>query len=182
MNRRGFSLIEMLIVIGIAGILSAIAIPQYGQSMRRRGMEKQIREIQSDISSFRLSAIHRKEQHRILIGPRLLHFQRANAAVPGGWEPLVGAPPPVGSGVPPARILAYEIQQLTGGALVQFNADITADPNPVEFNERGYAGDFNLVTIVVVPIDMSLGDGCIIVDRARNNLGRMVNANTCQVR
>lgn len=179
MNRRGFSLIELLIVIGIAGILSAIAIPQYNQTMIRRNMEKQIREIQSDISSFRLSAIHRKEQHRILIGPRLLHFQRfnTNLAVPA-WEPVLGAVPPPASGVPPARVLTYEIQRLVGGVLAPYDINVQR----IEFDERGFADEFRLTTIVVVPVDISIGDSCIVVDRARNNIGRMVNANNCQVR
>ncbi len=179
MNRRGFTMVEMLIVLIIIGIIMAIAIPQYGQYITRRVKERQIREIQSEISSFRLSSIHQKEQHRILIGPQLLHFQRLNTIPPVPvWEPVLGAAPPVGSGVPPAKVLSNEIQRLAGGVLAPYDINV----HQILFDERGYADEFNLTTIVVVPVDTNIGDSCIIVDRARNNLGRMINANTCQAR
>jgi prepilin-type N-terminal cleavage/methylation domain-containing protein len=181
MNRRGFSLIEMLVVIAIAGILLAVALPQFGLIIRRRSQEREIREIQSAISSFRLSAIHRKEQHRVVLGPNLVHFQWLNPTT-NAWEPTLGAQPAAGTAVPPAMILTYQIQKLPSGVLTPFSAPANPPIDYIQFSERGYADDFHLATIVVTPVDMAIGDGCIIVDRARNNVGRMSNANTCQAR
>ena len=158
MKNHGFSLVELLIIIFIIGVIAAIAVPQYGQMMRRRGVEKQMREIQSDISNFRLSAMHTKEQRTIQIGPRVLQF-----VTPAGVT---------------TKNLPYEIQRgfASGAALQAFNIAVDV----IAFDERGYTNDNT--TVVAVPVDIAGSDNCLVVHTARTNIGRMIDATNCQAR
>ena len=168
MKTQGFSLVELLVVIGLIVIIAAIAVPQYGLMRQRRSIEKQMREIHSDISDFRLSAIHNKQRRAILIGPNTLQFKRYNNTT----EDLF-----VGGIVISTKNLNHEIQRgFDNGDPLQAFA-INADA--IEFDERGYS---NNLTIVATPVDIAGNNNCLILHFARTNLGRMLDATTCQAR
>jgi type IV fimbrial biogenesis protein FimT len=57
--RAGFTLVELMVVIAIAGLLMAIAIPYFGQVMRRARVESEARTISSTLLQARLQAIKR---------------------------------------------------------------------------------------------------------------------------
>lgn len=44
---RGFTLVEMLVVLGVVGVLSAIAIAQYGNAMNRTRQKKSMADIRA---------------------------------------------------------------------------------------------------------------------------------------
>jgi prepilin-type N-terminal cleavage/methylation domain-containing protein len=161
MKRNGFSLIEMLIVMALIGIALSIAVPQFGIMYRRRAVEKQVRQIQTEISAFRLSAMSFKQRRAIILNPnnmQLKYYDNDTQDLYTGGTVISEIP------------LQYEIRMLTALAT-------PLNDQPIAFDSLGNTN--NGMTIVVLPVDISGGDGCIIVTRVRSNIGRMTNANTC---
>ncbi len=161
MNRHGFSLIELIVVIGLIAIALSIAIPQYNLIQRRSQIARQAREISADINSFRLSAMYSKQRRAIILNPRNMQFRRyANDT-----DDLIAA------GVTMfAKNLDFEIRNRT-------NLAVPLNNNFIVFDSRGTANNF---TIVILPVDLNSGaDNCIVVTELRTNIGRMTNANTC---
>lgn len=66
MNTRGFTLTELLIVIAVIGILSAIATMEFNKMMRKSGVEAQMRTIYSDLMAIRTEAVHQRRQRAVI--------------------------------------------------------------------------------------------------------------------
>ncbi len=67
MNRNGFSLVELVVIMAIIGTLLAIAVPNYHSWQVRRSVEKEIKEMKADFDTTRLAAIQLKQEQGILI-------------------------------------------------------------------------------------------------------------------
>ncbi len=64
-NSKGFSLTELLITMSIAGILGAIAIPDYSQWALRRQVDKESKKLYMDLLLARISAI--KNNNNVIV-------------------------------------------------------------------------------------------------------------------
>ena len=73
--KRGISLVEMLIVVGIIGIMAAILYPSIMNSMETREFENSARDIQSTLQRAKFQAVKTKLNHRV-------RFVKGTA----GWE------------------------------------------------------------------------------------------------
>ena len=60
-NQRGFSLIELLIVIAVIGTLTAISWFQFSAYSRKSAMESQIRTLYGDLMEARTKALYEKK-------------------------------------------------------------------------------------------------------------------------
>jgi prepilin-type N-terminal cleavage/methylation domain-containing protein len=168
MNNRGFSLIELVVVIGIMAALLGIVTLDFNSWTKKYQAERQTREMYSDIMQLRLSAMQQKQRCAMFLGSRQYNFKTytsANEAV------LTGGTPRTSNS---SKNLNYEIRQKTKSGLNAF--DIASDY--IEFDSRGFTN--NPMTIVVLPVRYNGGDNCILVSMGRTNIGRMEDANTCR--
>lgn len=72
--QRGFTLIEIMIVIGIIGIIAAVSIPSFVQGMRREGMRKATGDFIEACSHARAAAILGDKTAELVINPQAKSF------------------------------------------------------------------------------------------------------------
>lgn len=92
---RGFTLIEVLIVIGIMGMLMLISYPSIMNSLETRGLENTVRDIQSSMQVAKFQAVKTRINHRIRFtnatGPWFFAIERQ--APDGTWATMHGSIP-----------------------------------------------------------------------------------------
>jgi prepilin-type N-terminal cleavage/methylation domain-containing protein len=126
MSRRGFTLLELLIAITLAGVLSAIALPSVQRQVERWRIGAAARQVVMDLKAARARAIAGGAAERI-------HFAVASATYqlerqrPGGAYAAIA----------PAT-------RLPDGVRV---VDCTAAGDGVGFRPRGYAITFGTITL-----------------------------------
>jgi len=162
MKRTGFALTELIIVIAIIGILLGIVSLNFSDWQRKNAIEKQTRELFTEINNARTEAIFRKLTQRVTFQPSSYVFKRYstdNEAYTAGTTVL-------------SRNLPY--------LLSLENGDSIADRS-VEFNMRGLTTGANFsssnLTLRVNPANSGASVDCIIIHIARTNLGKMNNGN-----
>ncbi|MCL0085462.1 GspH/FimT family pseudopilin [Thermodesulfovibrionales bacterium] len=86
----GFSLIEVLIVLGILTIVAAIAVPQIDSMLESHRLSGATRTIWSDLHKARMTAIKENTRVRVVVSgtqeARTLEFERYVGG--GTWKPL----------------------------------------------------------------------------------------------
>ncbi len=66
-NNTGFSLIEIMIVVAIIGILTAIAVPSYQDMIERNRLKQAVEALKSDMQFARTEAIKRSNDLRLTL-------------------------------------------------------------------------------------------------------------------
>ena len=66
-QRSGFSLVELLVVLGIAAILLSVAALVFDRMYSKSRAESQIRQLATDISDLRIKAMTTKQPHGIIL-------------------------------------------------------------------------------------------------------------------
>lgn len=166
MRDKGFTLVELIVVIGLAAILLALSTLNFNEWMTRRQVERQTRELYSDLMELRVASMTRKQRTAVFFGPQQLRFMTYSSpdedVIIGGTprEPMNG------------KTLRYEIRK--GVDLEAFDID----SDNIAFDTRGFTND--MMTIVVVPLQSSGGENCIVVSAGRTNIGRIDNDGTCR--
>ncbi len=95
--RKGFTLIEMMVVIGIIGVIIALAVPSFGAMQRRARIRAAAQEIAQDLRQIRERALSTSIPHQIGFNP-------------GTREYVVIY---ISNGVPVQK--SYRVAQATGG-------------------------------------------------------------------
>jgi prepilin-type N-terminal cleavage/methylation domain-containing protein len=169
MNQRGFSIIELVVVLAIIAVLLSVATLDFSSMNRKYQIEKEARELYSAITKARLSSMQNKQYGALLLGPKEYVF-------------IAYTSPDYPAGVTGSKTLdrvnvPYEIKKLNTTTGVPGVLDENIDK--IAFDIQGFTN--NNMTLVVTPTLYSGGNDCIIVHTARTNIGGMTNATTCTV-
>ena len=166
-SNRGFSIVELVVVIAIISTLLGIVSINFHSWQRKSQIDRQTRELHTDINTARLTAVHTKRRQSIVLNPNSYTLKNYSSE---GEDILAGT-------VLQTRQVSY---QMTRGLSTAFSN------SHYEFDTRGFvtrtnsggitSGSFG-VTIVVNPVD-SGGNDCIVLSEGRTNMGKM-SSGTC---
>ena len=67
MNQRGFTLVELMVVICISGILLVIATMNWNQMQVKSGIETEIKTMHADLMEVRQQALYTKQKRKVVI-------------------------------------------------------------------------------------------------------------------
>ena len=155
-GQGGFSLLELVVVVAVIGTLLAITAADFTAWQEDARIEKQAREIRSDIMQARLSAIHSKRQHVLTLNERgylLKNYSSEHEPVTGGTE-VAGF----------TKKFPYQLTNSHGSPFAGFAVQIdprglTSNVNTIVLNHAGRPADYD----------------CISISVARTRLGKVKN-------
>ena len=154
MNKNGFSLVELVVVLAILGILMSIVTLDFNAYTRKAQIERQTRELFADINQARIDSLHRKTRHSIVLEPNSYSFKRYSSENENQSDGTVLQ----------TRNVSYEITIENGTSI---STVVT------EFDIRGFTN--NLGTFRINPVGTTAQVDCIIIATGRTNLGKMEN-------
>ncbi|MDQ6982500.1 MAG: GspH/FimT family pseudopilin [Mariprofundus sp.] len=117
-NQQGFSLLELLIVMVIVGVITAIAIPAFADWRERQAVRNITQTLLAHLKQARVLAVSENRSVRISFSPKFYVFD-ANTAGSCGT----------------CRNKQVNLSQFSN------NLSVTSDVTPISFSSRGTAGN-----------------------------------------
>lgn len=137
-SSRGYSMVEILVVIAIIGILSLVTVPMFMNFQRRNAVRSALRSFTSDMRSFRQHAITKNAYVRVQFEGEREYVPYQSRDFGTTWTPLLIGQAGTGSG---RRTLP---ETIAFRANTYNDSDTTADGLlDVDFRPDGRVGDFD---------------------------------------
>jgi prepilin-type N-terminal cleavage/methylation domain-containing protein len=114
--RAGFTLIELMIVIGIMGLVAAMGLPSFVRNFRKEGMRKAVSDVVEACGNARAAAILTGDVTELVFHPRDGSFSVVKAPPDvGGWADSVNPAMLGGGGGIPGASVAPMSQTASAG-------------------------------------------------------------------
>ncbi|HIJ80519.1 MAG TPA: prepilin-type N-terminal cleavage/methylation domain-containing protein [Desulfuromonadales bacterium] len=166
MNSRGFTLIELIIVIVLIGIVIAAVSLDFNSWMKKASVDAQTKELNSDFSDLRMRAIQTKRNHMAIVETNKITFCSYSSEEPVNPANCTANPPnPALHGAYFTKFLKYQIT---------FSGDVGVNSRGMlnDFFPAMSGGTFNSnQTIVVLPSGTGASVDCLVLSDTRSNMG-----------
>jgi type IV fimbrial biogenesis protein FimT len=152
MNRSGFSLIELLVVIGLISVLLGLATLNFNQWVKQRNIEREVKEMYADLMTARQKSMVTGMNHALV----------PNTATSFSFK----------------KYSSESEDRSAQGILVSRKsmpyAMVMNPSSVVEFNERGLTAESGPYLICVFS-DASPSYDALVITRSRVNMGKILN-------
>ncbi len=167
---RGFTTIELLVVMTIAGILLAVAVPNFGDLLRRHRVNTTANDLQRGLSLARGQAL--ATGHRVAVAPT------SGSAWGNGWRIFVDVD---ADGVYTAGTdtLMEEFPAASDGLAFTSSSFGENGRTFISFNQFGTARALNGTTLVSGQIAVTLDSERLTVCLAANGRATVVKTSNC---
>lgn len=143
MRQRGFTLVELMVVIAITGILLSIATLNWNEMQRKSAIESQIKTMHADLMEVRLQALYGKRARSVVISGQVYKSYSSTVITPTPLE---------------TKQLSYPVVTNTNGSTLTF------DKCGLVFN--GYSA------VCVGPVNNTAAVDSLVINVSKNNLGK----------
>ena len=139
-NSRGYSVMEMLVVVAIIGILSLVTIPAFMNFQRRNHVRSALRSFTSDLRSYRQHAITKNAYVRVQFRGDRTYVVMQSRDFGQTWRPLA-----IGTSTGDAGLNVRTLPETIRISANTYNdSDSPVDQMPdIDFHPDGTAGDYN---------------------------------------
>lgn len=153
MNSRGFALTELIVVLVIIGVLLGLGTLNFSGWQVKYNVQKQTREMLSDLNNARLTAIQQKKTVKVALQPKSYTFKNYTSDGDASGTQFF------------SKQLPYQIQDSSGS---QFS------DTPIVFDIRGLmTSPTSDQTIMLLPTGTSSSYDCLVISVGRINIGAM---------
>jgi prepilin-type N-terminal cleavage/methylation domain-containing protein len=162
-NCAGFSLIEIIMTIAIMSIVVSISTISFNSWTSKSNIEKQTRELFTDLSEARTKAFTQKKVHGIVFQPTS-YVMKSYSSETEYVDSTAAATKGI---VVATKTLKFTLTK------TDTTSDITN--TPVIFDTSGFTNDW--YTIIVNPTTAQAALNCVVTSSARANMGKMNGTN-----
>jgi prepilin-type N-terminal cleavage/methylation domain-containing protein len=159
MKKKGFTLIEICIVIAITGIMAGLAFVSFSGLANKYNLENQVRELYSDLMNTRLMAMNKNRSHFMVLAAGNYTVYDDTSPAPGGDGTLT-----IGSDT---QVLAAKILK---------NQMTWTGTNQIEFNSRGLSRTQGTICVYSA---LNPAYDCIKVSWTRIIMGKLTTQEVC---
>jgi prepilin-type N-terminal cleavage/methylation domain-containing protein len=157
MKARGYSLVEMVVVIGIISILLSIATLRFNEYSKRYRMEAQTRLIYNELLQARINALYQRRTTRVKLYPNRFEIYSSTHDDTAGVAPVRTHP------------LSFPI--------ICTGDEVAAKGYPVVFDSAGIAVESR--TLCLDEGDALAAVDSVVISKTRVRIGKKDNPDEC---